>query len=119
MAKAPSKLEQLRQMREKTEKKPKPKIAVIAKARADAKAAKAAKAKAAKAKPAKKKTNGERGAKSFAIAEMLKRAKGCTLKEVLEVTQWPAVSMPAMAKQLGIKLRIEKKPGERTRYYGN
>lgn len=115
MAKAPSKLEQLRQMREKPGNKPK--VSVIAEARAKTKAARAA--KAAKPKAAKPKaSNGERGAKSLAIAELLKRAKGCTRKDALEATGWPSVSMGAMAKQLGIKLRIEKEPGERTRYFG-
>ena len=112
MAKSPSKLELLRKMREKTSKsrkprppkKPKAKISVIAEARAKAKAAKA--------------SNGERGAKSFAVAEMLKRPKGCTGKDVKAATGWQSVSMPAMAKQLGIKLRIEKVPGEPTRYFG-
>lgn len=105
-----SKLEQLREMREKTSKKPKAKVA-----KAQAKA-KTDKAKAPKAK----KANGEseRGAKSLAIAEMLKRSKGCTGKDVKAATGWQSVSMPAMAKQLGIKLRIEKVPGEPTRYFG-
>ena len=112
-----SKLKQLREMREKSGKKPRAKVEVIAKARAKAKANRANKAKAPKAKKA---TNGssERGAKSLAIAEMLKRAKGCTGKDVKAATGWQSVSMPAMAKQLHIKLRIEKVPGEPTRYFG-
>jgi hypothetical protein len=40
------------------------------------------------------------------ITALLKR--GCTSEEVLRVTGWKAVSMPAMAKSLGLELKIDK-----------
>ncbi len=58
---------------------------------------------------------GEGGNKDAEIKVLLLR--GCTAQEVLRVTGWTAISMPAMAKKLGLKLRIEKdvKP---FRYHG-
>lgn len=70
---------------------------------------------------AKKANNGDgprKGSKMEGIAKLLKRAKGCTAKEVLEATGWAAVSMPAMAKHVGLQLRKEKEKGSLTRYYG-
>ena len=46
-------------------------------------------------------------------------SSGCTSREVLDLTGWPAVSMPAMAKACGVALRKEKTPGEPTRYFGS
>jgi hypothetical protein len=40
------------------------------------------------------------------ITTLLKR--GCTSEEVLRVTGWKAISMPAMAKSLGLELVIDK-----------
>jgi hypothetical protein len=40
------------------------------------------------------------------ITTLLKR--GCTSEEVLRVTGWKAISMPAMAKSLGLELEIDK-----------
>lgn len=70
--------------------------------------ANAAKRRAAQGKP-------PAGTKDVEIATLLKR--GCTSEEVLRVTGWKAISMPAMAKKLGLGLRIEKgrKP---FKYYG-
>lgn len=59
-----------------------------------------------------------KGSKMEGIAKLLRRAKGCTAKEVLEATGWPSVSMPAMAKHLGLGLKKEKEKGSPTRYYG-
>jgi hypothetical protein len=86
-------------------------------------AAKPAKRAAAKAKPAKptpkakaakpaEKTDGPRpGSKLAIIGGMLARPEGCTTKQVLAATEWPAVSMPQQAKALGIKLVKEKVDG--------
>lgn len=58
---------------------------------------------------------GEGGNKDAEIRTLLLR--GCTSQEVLRVTGWTAISMPAMAKKLGLALRSEKgvKP---FKYYG-
>lgn len=67
------------------------------------------------------KTNGggpRHGSKTEAIAKMLGRASGCTAEDVRKLTGWPAVSMPAMAKACGLKLRKEKEKGKPTRYFG-
>lgn len=75
----------------------------------------------AKKTRAKKASNGDgprKGTKMADISKLLKRAKGCTAKEVLEITGWPSVSMPAMAKHAGLQLRKEKEKGSPTRYYG-
>ena len=67
------------------------------------------------------KTNGggpRHGSKTESIAKMLGRASGCTAQDIKELTGWPAVSMPAMAKACGLKLRKEKEKGKPTRYYG-
>ncbi len=56
------------------------------------------------------------GSRDAEIVDLLKR--GCTSEEVLRVTGWKAISMPAMAKRLGLALRIDKgtKP---FKYYGS
>lgn len=59
----------------------------------------------------------DKGTKLGKIGELLARKEGCTTADVLKATGWPAVSMPASAKALGIKLKKEKKPGDATRYY--
>ena len=109
-----------------TSKKAKGKTAAPKKAK-QTKAAKVAKpAKTAKkANAVKAKTNGHsagpRGEKTKEIARLLQRKTGCTAAEVLEATGWPSVSMPAMAKACGLKLRKEKVKGsgERTHYFGS
>ncbi len=65
-----------------------------------------------------KKVPGALGEKAQKIADMLQRAEGTTTKEVLEVTGWPAVSMPAQAKIAGLHLRKDKIDGV-TRYWGS
>ncbi len=72
-------------------------------------------AKAPKAKT--KAPKGDHGAKTAAIGKLLARKNGCTTADVLELTGWPSVSMPAIAKNLKVKLRKEKEKGARTRYY--
>lgn len=66
---------------------------------------------------------GPRGEKTLEVRRLLLRKNGCTAKEVLEATGWPAVSMPLMAKNCHLKLRQEKeKVGDeraRTRYFGS
>lgn len=49
------------------------------------------------------------------IGNLLK--KGVTAKEILEATGWPSVSMPQVAKSLGLEL-IKKKEGRVFRYFG-
>lgn len=75
-----------------------------------------------KAKASNGAAKGPRGEKMQGIARLLQRKNGCTAAEVLELTGWPAVSMPAMAKACGLKLKKEKiKIGEdrvRTHYFG-
>ncbi len=56
--------------------------------------------------PVATKSKGDGKGRDGEIAKMLKR--GCTSEEVLKLTGWKAVSMPAMAKKLGLKLRIDK-----------
>lgn len=84
--------------------------------KAAAAAPKALKGKAEK-KPHAKRTNGEHGGKTAEIGRLLARKNGVTAKEILESTGWPSVSVPAIAKNLGVKLRKEKEKGSPTRYY--
>lgn len=78
----------------------------------------ATKKKAAKAKTARKST-GPRGEKTLAVKALLQRAKGCTRADILTATGWPAVSVQAMAKACGLKLRKEKEKGKPTTYFGS
>lgn len=74
------------------------------------------KSKARNAVKGKSKAEGVRpGSKLETIVKLLQRAKGCTTKDVLEATGWPAVSMPQQAKAAGLKL-IKEKDGAVTRY---
>lgn len=50
-------------------------------------------------------------------AALLQRPEGCTSKDILDATQWPAVSVPAVAKASKLALRQEKE-GKVTRYWG-
>jgi hypothetical protein len=59
------------------------------------------------------------GSKTALVAGLLQRAKGCTGAEILALTGWPTVSVPAQAKAAGLKLRKEKAKGEPTRYFGS
>jgi hypothetical protein len=72
--------------------------------------------KAADAVPAKKATKAR--SKLQAVAALLRRAKGCTAAECMAATGWPSISMPAMAKAAGLKLKKEKVKGSPIRYFG-
>ncbi len=72
----------------------------------------------AKKKVAKKKSDGPRGEKTLMVKKLLERKSGCTRKDILEATGWPAVSVQAMAKSCGLKLRQEKEKGKPTVYFG-
>jgi U3 small nucleolar RNA-associated protein 14 len=61
----------------------------------------------------------QRDTKTAQVKVLLLRENGCTTADVLEATGWPSVSMPAMAKNLGLTLRKEKEEGKVTRYYGD
>lgn len=87
--------------------KPTSKVAQVQSRKANAKAV---------AKPASK-AKGDGKTKLAAIGDLLNRKSGCTRKDVLAATGWPSVSMQQQAKALGVKLRMEKKPGENTRYF--
>lgn len=50
-------------------------------------------------------------------AELLRRPEGCTSRDILDLTSWPAVSVPAVAKASGLTLRQEKQ-GRVTVYFG-
>jgi Protein of unknown function (DUF3489) len=66
----------------------------------------------------KKKTAKDNGSKTAIVANLLKRKNGCTGKDVKQATGWPTVSMPALAKACGLKLRKEK-TDKGMRYYGS
>lgn len=77
---------------------------------------------AVEAKPARKakgnaKPAGSKGSKVALIGTLLARKQGCTRADVLQATGWPAVSMQQQAKALGVKLKVQKLPGEVSRYY--
>jgi hypothetical protein len=64
-------------------------------------------------KPAKKtaapKANGvAHRAMSEQIVALMRRPKGVTRAEVLELTKWPSVSMQQQAKAAGVKLKVDK-----------
>jgi hypothetical protein len=90
---------------------PKPKPIKAAKATKPAKDKTAPKARAAK-------TDGAPTKRSLAI-NLLSRKEGTTLREILDATGWPAVSVPEIAKAGKLNLRKEKPEGEKvTRYWG-
>lgn len=82
------------------------------------------KAKAAKGAPKAKKAASAApkaardGSKLETIVKLLTREQGCTTAEILEVTDWPTVSVPQQARAAGLKLRKVKEKGQPTRYYG-
>lgn len=84
----------------KTTKKAAAKKAANGKARAPVKAAKGASKSAVRP-----------GTKVALVAGMLQRPEGCTTKDVLKATGWPAVSMPQQAKAAGLTLKKDKKDG--------
>lgn len=82
---------------------------------------KAADAPAKKKSASKKSTKSKKARsgdnKTSIVGQMLQRKNGTTAAEVLDKTGWPAVSIPAMAKANGLKLRKERE-GRAFRYYG-
>jgi hypothetical protein len=50
-------------------------------------------------------------------AALLTRPEGATARDVLDLTGWPTVSIPQLAKSSGIALRSER-DGRALRYYG-
>lgn len=69
---------------------------------------------APKAKPAPAPT----GSKLEQIAALLTRKQGCTREDILTLTGWKAVSVPAQAKAAGLELRQEK-TGRSFVYFGS
>jgi len=92
--------------------KPESKIVKTAKALA----AKSAMKPATTAKPAKANGGGKENKREICAA-LLTRAAGCTSRDLLDATGWPAISVPATAKASGLKLRKEK-IGKVTTYFG-
>ena len=93
------------------------------KAAASAKPKKATPAKATKApKAAKPKAKGVReGSKTSAILDLLHRAKGATLAEIMEATSWQAHSVRGfisgtLGKKMGLSVKSEKRE-DGTRVY--
>jgi hypothetical protein len=95
---------------------PKPKRAAkdAAKPKGGAKVARPA--KAAQRAPQGASDGPRAGSKTALVADLLARKEGCTTADVLKATGWPAVSLPAMAKAIGVKLRKEK-DGKVSRYW--
>lgn len=94
-----------------------PKVTAASKAKAAAIRASLAKEPKA-AKPA---TNGEGPRKESKLAicvALLTRKQGCTTRDLLAATGWPAISVPATAKAGKLKLRKEKTKGSPSVYFG-
>lgn len=70
-------------------------------------------------KPEKGPRKMRRDSKVYVIGDLLLRSEGCTAQDVMKLTGWPSVSMPAQAKLAGLTLRKEKTKGQPTRYWGN
>lgn len=58
------------------------------------------------------------GSKLEIVVGLLKRPQGCTSAEILAACQWPAVSVPQMARSAGLTLR-KSKDDKVTRYWGS
>jgi len=58
------------------------------------------------------------GTKTEKIYKLLTRKSGCTRAEVLEATQWPAISIQKISETLGLKLRKDD-ANRPYRYYGS
>ena len=100
------------------------KVKSKAKPSAARKSKRAVKTKGAKTAAAAKSADGDPVGKSFVvrpgskletIVKMLKQPNGCSAKEVLAATGWPAVSMPQQARAAGLTLSKQKVDGV-TRY---
>jgi hypothetical protein len=61
----------------------------------------------AKKTPAKK-ANGKTTSKTAKVLALRRRPTGCT-RERPTATEWPSISMQAVAKVAGVKLRVDKK----------
>jgi hypothetical protein len=70
----------------------------------------------APAPKAKRSTKTAPKSKTAIVAAMLTRAGGTTRPEILKATGWPTVSVQAIAKAAGLKLKMAKKAGEPTVY---
>lgn len=101
----------------KVKTKTKPKAKKPAKVKAKVKAKKTNGATNPKAKHAPGEVR--KGSKMEIIQNLLLRKSGCTMPEVLAAIEWPTISMPQRAKELGLKLRKEKVSGKVTRYFGS
>lgn len=66
------------------------------------------KAAAKKNGVAKKTRTPREGNKTAEVIALMKRAKGVTRAEVLELTGWKAVSMQQLAKSNGVKLKVDE-----------
>jgi hypothetical protein len=55
-----------------------------------------------------KKANGTAKSKTAQVVQLMRRAKGVTRAEVLELTGWQAINMNAVAKAAHVKIRIDK-----------
>lgn len=55
--------------------------------------------------------------KSEQAADLLRRPEGCTTKDILDLTGWPSVSVPAVARANGLTL-TQTKEGRVTTYFG-
>jgi hypothetical protein len=113
--------------------KPAPEPVTIDEAGSDAPAASAAdaaekespvasktKAKTKRA-PKAKAANGSgprKGSTQEIMYKLLTRGKGCTRPEILKATGWKAVSVQQVCAALGLKIKMEKKKGEVTTYWG-
>jgi hypothetical protein len=69
-------------------------------------------------KPAARNGLPKAGSKTEKIYKLLTRKSGCTRAEVLEATQWPAISIQKISETLGLKLRKDD-ASRPYRYYGS
>lgn len=76
------------------------------------KSAKAAKKQAAKPEPAAKTTAARAESKGAKILEMISRAKGATLAEIMKATNWQAHSVRGFISTAGKKHKIESSKNE-------
>lgn len=68
-------------------------------------------------RPAERKPRDAGPNKREQAASLLTRPEGATAREILDLTGWPAVSVPAVARASKLSLRQEK-DGKVTRYFG-
>jgi hypothetical protein len=58
----------------------------------------------------------KRGTKAYQVGELMLRPEGCTSQDVLALTGWPSVSMPAQAKMCGLSCTTQR-TGRTIRYF--